>query len=203
MAANQTHLDIRYDLTNRIQTMLLERTSLATSATRYAALGTPSVAGDGGATCSGQLLDAVQALEEILDNTAGDPDFGGIAPSIVSFTPTNGTEAAPTDIGTDAAAASLRITVRHLLPFPKVAIRPVGAVDGSTDVDLTGFITGTTFSRATDSATGLTATLGVITIADVTAALFAAGQYTVRVSNPLDAGAAVAVSNALYLTATA
>ena len=61
MAANQTHLDIRYDLTKRIATMLAEKDPLSASATRYTAIGTPAAAGDGGTTCTGQLLDAVQA----------------------------------------------------------------------------------------------------------------------------------------------
>ncbi|MBP7620645.1 MAG: hypothetical protein KA745_06750 [Gemmatimonadales bacterium] len=200
MAANQTHLDIRYDLTNRIATMLQERDTLSASATRYAAIGVPSAVGDGGATCTGQLLDAVQAVQELLDTSAGDPDFGGIAPVITAITPV-GTEAAPTNIGPSKSA--LRITVRNLLPFPKVVIRPAAAGDDSTDVDLTAFIASTTFSRVTDTTTGIAYPVGVITLSDVTAAAFTSGNYTLRVQNPLDTTAEVATRANTYLAATA
>ena len=200
MAANQTHLDIRYDLTKRIATMLAEKDTLSASATRYTAIGTPATAGDGGTTCTGQLLDAVQALQELLDTAAGDPDFGGVAPVITGISPV-GTAAAPTDIG--PSKSSLRITVRNLLPFPNVAIRPAAASDGTTDVDLTAFIASTTFSRVTDTSTGIAYTVGSIILSDVTAAAFTSGNYTLRVSNPLDTNAAVATRAATYLAATA
>jgi hypothetical protein len=201
MAANQTHFDIRYDISKRIATMLDEKTTLASSATRYSAIGNPSTAGDGGLASTGQLLDAIEALQEIVTATAGDPDYAGIAPTVRSFTPIGGTAALPTNIG--PGKSTLQLTVRNLLPFPKVVLRPSANSDDSGDINVTAFAKVDSWTRVTDSTDGIAYPTGTISISEVTASLVASGSYVARVQNPLDSTAAVAVSSAIYLTSVA
>ena len=197
MATSQIHHELRYDLSNRIGTLLAERESAAAYNARYTAIGVPSTTGDGGAACTNQLGVAVAALSELLSSAVGDPDFDGIAPVIAPLPTT--TVGAPRDIGTGVDGVSLTIRVADLLPFPSVKLRPV--VSGS-DVDVVAFMSDIAWSKGTSPFTGATGvvSVGTFTISGVSATL--SGAYRVVVQNPLDTTSTETVSSdTIYLTA--
>lgn len=196
MATNQTHHDIRYSLSQNITALLTERTNVAPDYARYLSIGTPST-GDGGAAATGEFKVAVDAVSELLSETVGDGDFGGIQPIIGPLPGNTSVSATPLNVNT----GELNVKVANLLPFPSIKVRPVG---GGADVDISAFVKNVTFAKSTNPFPGAVGTLSVATviITGVSSTLNNAGGYKLVVKNPLDLRSTEVVSvGTLYLTA--
>ena len=191
MSTNQTHHDIRYALTAQVASMVQEKAALAAGVARNTAIGDPST-GDGGVAATGQLAVAIDSLQELLDDAAGDPDFGGLAPVIQSL-PKLGTVGSPINIGPSGESFTFRVA--NLLPFPLVELDPVGA---GSNINISQFCS-ITWAKGPFPGQATPVSIGTVTIRNVATSV-PAGQYTLRVSNPLDTGAAVAVSAQAYFT---
>ncbi len=197
MATSQIHHEFRSDFPNRIAAFLKDRDAAAAANQRYTDIGVPPATGDGGVAATGQLAVAIAALAEVLSSAVGDGDFDGIAPVIAPLT--SSTVGSPINIGTGVSGVNLTVRIANLLPFPSIALRPVG---GGGDIDVLPFIKSTEWSKSTSPFAGAVGvvSVGTVTIGDVSTAL--SGGYRLVVQNPLDTTTVAVVStDSVFLTA--
>lgn len=190
MALSQTHIDIRSQFANKLADLRTEAASLDSAVARRTAIGNLS-ASDGGATSTGEIAVAVSALSELLDDTAGNSDFGGVVPVFSSVPIVGG------NLSTTRVAAAV---VSDLLPSPSIKLRPAAAPDSSTDINVSAWATLT--GAGTTLINGIRRPLFQITLGTIPAGARAAfnASYKIVVNNPLDtrAGEVVSASSATY-----
>ncbi len=201
MAYTKTHAAIRSSLSVTVATLATELAGLATSVARATSLGTIST-GDGGAGSTGEIGIAFTALEELLDDEAGDPDYS--VPLALRLT--TQTQQFKTGGSTFDAGHPISVSIFNLLPRPLVMLyrsgmAPLDVSDKATAGAAT-YSNSVSTSAAQSSFSTLTVDLsGVAYTGPVSAAPVDPTLNRIDVSNPLDAGGGTLSVNFLVATA--